>query len=67
MSPQGNSLRMNILREMAYIMKKRSTCVRFASLCAILAVVAKLDLELVQIDVKDAFLHGEINEMRFMG
>ena len=43
-----------------------SPVVRFASLRAILAIVAKLDLELVQIDIKSAFLHGELDEEIFM-
>ena len=43
-----------------------SPVVRFASLRAILAFVAKQDLELVQIDVKTAFLHGELDEEIFM-
>src|SRR5436189_933923 len=43
-----------------------SPVVRFASLRAILAIVAKLDLELVQMDVKTAFLHGELDEEIFM-
>ena len=44
-----------------------SLVVRFASLRAILAIVAKLDLELVQMDVKTAFLHEELDEEIFMG
>ena len=43
-----------------------SPVIRFASLRAILAIVAKLDLELVQMDVKTAFLHGELDEEIFM-
>src|SRR5438270_549399 len=43
-----------------------SRVVRFASLRAILAIVAKLDLELVQMDIKTAFLHGELDEEIFM-
>src|SRR5438270_8556044 len=39
-----------------------SPVVRFALLHAILAVVGKLDLELVQMDVKTAFLHRELDE-----
>src|SRR4051812_32867244 len=55
-------------KERVLAMKKHFfPVVRFASLHAILAVVKKLDLELVQIDVKTAFLHGELDEEIFMG
>src|SRR4051812_23176779 len=43
-----------------------STMVRFASLRTILAIVAKLDLGLIQVDVKTAFLHVELDEEIFM-
>ena len=36
--------------------------VRFALICFILAIVAWMDLELYQIDVKIAFLNGELDE-----
>ena len=36
--------------------------VRFASIHLILAIIAHLDLELYQIDVKTAFLNGELDE-----
>ena len=39
-----------------------SPVVRFASIRLILAIVAQLDLELYQIDVKTAFLNGELDE-----
>ena len=39
---------------------------RFASIRLILTIVAHLDLELYQIDVKTAFLNGELNEEIYM-
>ena len=39
---------------------------RFASIRLILAMVASLDLELHQMDVKTAFLNGELDEVIFM-
>ncbi|WRX12315.1 Integrase [Theobroma cacao] len=43
-----------------------SPVVRFTSIRLILAIVAHLDLELFQMDVKIAFLNGEINEEIYM-
>ena len=43
-----------------------SPVVRFVSICLILAIVAHLDLELFQMDVKTAFLNGEIDEEIYM-
>ena len=43
-----------------------SSVVRFASIHLILAIVAQLDLELHQMDVKTAFLNGELNEEIYM-
>ena len=40
--------------------------VRFASICLILDIVARMDLELYQMDVKIAFLNGELNEEIYM-
>jgi hypothetical protein len=40
--------------------------VRFASICLILAMVASLDFELHQMDVKTTFLNGELDEEIFM-
>ena len=43
-----------------------SPVVRFASIRMILAIVAHLDLELYQMDVKTAFLNGELDEEIYM-
>ena len=39
-----------------------SHVVRFASICLILAIVAWMDLELCQMDVKTAFFNGELDK-----
>lgn len=46
--------------------KTFSLFVRFSSLCTILAMVTKLDHELVQMNVKIAFLHEVLDEEIFM-
>ena len=43
-----------------------SPVVRFASIRLILAIVTNLDLELYQMDVKTAFLNGELDEKIYM-
>jgi hypothetical protein len=43
-----------------------SPVVRFASIRFILAIVANLNLELYQMDVKIAFLNGELDEEIYM-
>ena len=43
-----------------------SPVVRFVSICLILAIVPHLDLELFQMDVKTAFLNGELDEEIYM-
>ena len=43
-----------------------SPVVRFVSIRLILAIVAHLDLELFQMDVKTAFLNGELDEKIYM-
>jgi hypothetical protein len=43
-----------------------SLVVRFASIRLILSIVAKQDLELFQMDVKTAFLNGELDEEIYM-
>ena len=43
-----------------------SPVVRFASIHTILALVTRMDLELVQVNVKATFLHGELDEVIFM-
>ena len=40
--------------------------VRFASIRLILSIVAKQDLELFQMDVKTAFLNGELDKEIYM-
>ena len=43
-----------------------SPVVRFISICLILAIVAHLDLELFQMDVKTTFLNRELDEEIYM-
>ena len=38
-----------------------SPLVKFVSICIVLALVALLDLELEQLDVKTSFLHGDLD------
>ena len=40
--------------------------VRFALICLILAIVARMDLELYQMNVNIAFLNGELDEEIYM-
>jgi Reverse transcriptase (RNA-dependent DNA polymerase) len=39
---------------------------KFASLCTVLALAAKLDLEVHQLDVKSAYLNGDLKEEIYM-
>ena len=43
-----------------------SFVVKMTTLCCVLALVAKEDMELVQMDVKTAFLHGDLYEDIYM-
>ena len=43
-----------------------SPVVKHSSIRILLALVAQLDLELVQMDVKTAFLHGDLEEKIYM-
>ena len=43
-----------------------STVVRFASICLILAIIARMDLELYQMEVKNTFLNGELDGKIYM-
>ena len=43
-----------------------SLVVKHSSIRIMLALVAQYDLELVQLDVKTAFLHGDLNEEIYM-
>ena len=43
-----------------------SPIVKHASICILLALVAQFDLELAQLDVKTAFLHGDLEEEIYM-
>ena len=43
-----------------------SPVVRFASICIILAIVLRMDLEFYQMDVKTAFLNGELDKEIYM-
>ena len=40
--------------------------VRFASILMIMALVVRMNLELVQMDVKTTSFHGELEEVIFM-
>lgn len=46
--------------------KTFSSVVQFASIQLILAIVEYLDLEFYQIDVKNAFINGELNQDIYM-
>ena len=39
---------------------------KLVSICIVLALVALLDLELEQLDVKTSFLHGDLDDMIYM-
>ena len=43
-----------------------SLVVKHSSICILLALVAQFDLELVQLDMKTAFLHGDLEKEIFM-
>ena len=43
-----------------------SPVVKMTSICTILSIVAIEDLHLEQLDVKTAFLHGDLNEEIYM-
>lgn len=43
-----------------------SPVVKHTSIRCLLSIVAKLDLELDQMDVKTAFLHGDLEESMYM-
>ena len=43
-----------------------SPVVKHSSICILLALVAQFDLELAQLDVKTAFLHGDLEEEIYM-
>ena len=43
-----------------------SPVVKYSSIRILLALVAQLDLELVRMDVKTAFLHGDLDEEIYM-
>ena len=43
-----------------------STVVKHSSIRILLALVAQFDLELSQLDVKTAFLHGDLEEEIYM-
>ena len=43
-----------------------SLVMRFASICLILAIIAHLNFELYQMDVKTEFLNGELDEEIYM-
>ena len=53
-------------REGIYFNEVFSHVVRHSSIRVLLAMVALFDLELKQLDVKTAFLHGELEEQIYM-
>lgn len=57
---------MTLLKKLKYIMRKISPVVKIASISLLLNIVARLDLELHQMDMKITFLNGELNEEVYM-
>ena len=43
-----------------------SPVVKMTTLCTVLALVAKEDMDLVQLDVKTTFLHGDLHDEIYM-
>uniref|UniRef100_A0A2N9F5E5 CCHC-type domain-containing protein n=1 Tax=Fagus sylvatica TaxID=28930 RepID=A0A2N9F5E5_FAGSY len=66
MVEENESLSKNKTWELTELPKGKKPIVRHTSIRAVLALVADQDLELEQLDVKTAFLHGNLDEEIFM-
>uniref|UniRef100_A0A2N9HA88 CCHC-type domain-containing protein n=1 Tax=Fagus sylvatica TaxID=28930 RepID=A0A2N9HA88_FAGSY len=66
MVEENESLSKNKTWELTELPKGKKPIVRHTSIRAVLALVADQDLELEQLDVKTAFLHGNLEEEIFM-
>lgn len=53
-------------RKKVWIERKLSHVVRFPSICMVLSIVAHMDLDLHQMDVKTTFLNGDLDEEIYM-
>ncbi|TFY73927.1 hypothetical protein EWM64_g10084 [Hericium alpestre] len=56
------SVRSALLGDQVFARSQHAPVIKFTSLCTLLTLAAKEDLEVHQMDVKTAYLHGELKE-----